>query len=106
VQGQITVTPKIFSPDNNGFDDFATLQYQMSEPGYVANITIFDAGGRPVRYLTRNAILGIKGQFRWDGLDDKSNKLPIGIYIIFTEIFNLQGKTRKFKNTVTMARPY
>lgn len=104
VQGDITVTPQIVSPDNDGQDDFATIQYNFPEPGYVANITIFDAAGRPVRYLQRNALSGNKGYYRWDGLGEKNQKLTVGIYIIYTEIFNLQGKTKKFKNTIVLAR--
>jgi Lamin Tail Domain/CHU_C Type IX secretion signal domain len=103
-QGTITIIPELFSPDNDGFDDFTTIYYQFPEPGYVCNITIFDANGRPVRYLTRNALCGLKGYFRWDGLDEKNNKLPVGVYVVFTEIFNLQGKTKRFKNAVTLAR--
>jgi len=30
--------------------------------------------------------------------------LPVGTYIIFTEIFNLQGKKSSFKNTIVLAR--
>ena len=104
VKGDITITPAIVSPDNDGIDDFATIQYSFPEPGYVANITIFDAAGRPVRFLERNALSGIKGYYRWDGLGEKMQKLSVGIYIIYTEIFNLQGKTKKFKNTIVVAR--
>ena len=96
--------PKVFSPDNDGIDDIATIQYTVTEPGYVANITIFDAAGRPVRNLIRNGIMGLKGYWNWDGLDDKALKLPVGTYIIFTEIYNLQGKKEKYKNTVVLAR--
>jgi hypothetical protein len=103
-QGQITIDPEVFSPDNDGRDDFATINYSFPEPGYVANITIFDAVGRRVRNLERNALNGIKGYYRWDGLDEKNQKLPVGIYIIYTEVFNLQGKTKKFKNTIVLAR--
>ncbi len=104
VQGEISVTPDIFSPDNDGFDDFATLGYSFPEPEYIANITIFDAAGRPVRNLQRNALCGIKGSYRWDGLGDKGQSLPVGIYVVYTEIFNLKGKTKKFKNTIVLAR--
>lgn len=104
INATIEVVPKIFSPDNDGRDDIATIQYQVTEPGYVANITIFDAAGRPVRNLARNDILGLKGYWNWEGLDDKGNKLPVGVYIILTEIFNLQGKKEKFKNAVVLAR--
>ena len=104
VQGEITVTPEIISPDNDGMDDFATIDYSFPSPGYVANITIFDAAGRAVRYLQRNALCGIKGNFRWDGLGEKFQKLPVGIYIIYTEVFNLDGKKKQFKNTIVLAR--
>ena len=104
INARVEVQPEIFSPDNDGRDDFAIIQYQLAEPGYVANIIIFDVNGRPVRYLARNATLGLNGHWNWDGLGDKGNKLPVGIYIIYTEIFNLKGKIKKFKNTVVLAR--
>ncbi|MDQ6763537.1 MAG: lamin tail domain-containing protein [Bacteroidota bacterium] len=43
VQGTITATPDIFSADNDGTDDFATINYSFPSAGYVANVTIFDA---------------------------------------------------------------
>ena len=106
VPGTITVTPNIFSPDNDGTDDFATINYSFPSPGYVANITIFDASGRPVRYLQKNSLSGLKGYYRWDGLDDKNRKLPQGIYIIYTEVFNTSGQKKQFKNTIVLARKY
>ena len=104
INATVEASPKVFSPDNDGRDDIATIQYEVTESGYIANITIFDAAGRPIRNLVRNGTLGLKGYWNWDGLDDKGNKLPVGTYIIFTEIFNLQGKKEKFKNTVVLAR--
>ena len=104
--GDVTVSPKIISPDNDGMDDFATINYNFPEPGYVANISIFDAAGRVVRYLQQNALCGIKGNFRWDGLGEKFQKLPVGIYIFYTEVFNLKGKTMRFKNVVVLARKH
>jgi len=103
LKADITVTPKTFSPDKDGFEDFTTINYQMVEPGYVANITIFDAAGRPVKNLAKNATLALSGSFRWDGLDDKFNKVPVGVYVIYTEVFNLNGKKKSFKNAVIVA---
>ena len=104
INAKIEVTPKVFSPDNDGRDDIATIQYEVTEPGYIANITIFDAAGRPIRNLVRNGTLGLKGYWNWDGLDDKGNKLAVGTYIIFTEIFNLKGKKETFKSITVLAR--
>ncbi|MBK5272993.1 MAG: lamin tail domain-containing protein, partial [Bacteroidia bacterium] len=104
INAAIEVSPKVFSPDNDGRDDIASIQYKVTDPGYIANITIFDGVGRPVRNLVRNGTLGLTGYWNWDGLDDKGLKLPVGTYIIFTEIFNLQGKKNTFKNIVVLAR--
>lgn len=102
--GEITVTPEICSPDNDGTDDFVTIAYQFPQAGYVANITVFDAAGRTVRFLQRNALCGIQGSYRWDGLGERNQMLPSGIYIVHTTVFNMQGKTRQFKNTGVLAR--
>jgi hypothetical protein len=104
VQGDITISPEIISPDNDGMDDVATIAYHFPEPGYVANITVFDVAGRTVRYLQRSALCGTTGYYRWDGLGEKNQKLPVGIYIIYTEVFNLDGKKKQFKGTVVLAR--
>ena len=105
ISATVEVSPKVFSPDNDGRDDIATVQYKTTEPGYIANITIYDANGRPVRSLVKNGTLGLEGYWVWDGLDDKRLKLPVGTYILFTEIFNLNGKKETFKNVIVLARP-
>lgn len=104
INATVEVTPKVFSPDNDGRDDIATIQYKTTEPGYIANITIYDANGRPVRNLVRNGTLGLQGYWTWNGLNDNRGQLPVGTYILFTEIFNLNGKKEVFKNVVVLAR--
>ena len=104
ISATVQVTPRVFSPDNDGRDDIATIQYKTTEPGYIANVTIYDANGRPVRNLVRNGTLGLQGYWTWDGLNDKQSKLPVGTYIIFTEMFNLSGKKEIFKNVLVIAR--
>jgi len=102
--GEIRLSPEIFSPDNDGQDDFATMGYHFPEPGYIANITIFNAMGRPIRYLQKNSLCGTTGTFLWDGLGEKNQLLAVGVYIIFTEIFNLKGIKKQFKNEIVLAR--
>jgi hypothetical protein len=104
ITATIDISPKVFSPDNDGRDDIATVQYAVTDPGYIANITIFDGAGRPVRNLVLNGTMGLTGYWNWDGLNDKGLKLPVGTYVVFTEIFNLQGKKQQFKNVVVLAR--
>lgn len=104
--GNITLNPAMFSPDNDGFEDFTLIEFKFSEPGYVGNLTIYDAVGRPVRVLQRNTTLAASGSFRWDGLNDKQQRVPVGNYIVLFEAFNLQGQKQAFKKAVTVARKF
>jgi len=51
----------------------------------------------------RNENLGIKGSYSWNGLSDKNEKAPIGIYIIYFETFGNNGKVEKHKTTCVLA---
>lgn len=104
--GSITINPVMFSPDNDGFEDFTLIEFAFNEPGYVANVTIMDASGRPVRVLQRNTTIAATGSFRWDGLNDKQQRVATGNYIIFFEAFNLAGQKQVFKKGVTVARKF
>ncbi|HVM87269.1 MAG TPA: lamin tail domain-containing protein [Puia sp.] len=103
-KSEINIIPKIFSPDDDGYEDYCFINYQVPNPGFVANITVYDASGRAVRNIANNATLALNGTFKWDGLDNKQQRLPVGIYIIATQIFDLNGKTKQFKHAVTLAR--
>jgi hypothetical protein len=102
--GAVSASPKTFSPDNDGVDDVLTINYNVTQNGMLANVTIYNASGVPVRNFKRNDLLGNSGKWIWDGLNDKGEKLPIGFYIIATTIFNTQGKKSEYKNTVVLAR--
>jgi hypothetical protein len=99
----ISINPKQFSPDNDGRDDFATIQYQFDEPGFVANMMIFNANGNLVRTLARSLLCGREGYLRWDGLDDSNHKAAIGPYILVAELFTTNGTTKKYKLPLVIA---
>lgn len=100
--GIVSVAPNVITPDNDGRDDYAQLTVTLSEPGYVGNVCLYDANGRKVTTVLRNRLLGIENRFRWDGLTDSGQKISAGIYILYTEIFNLYGKVKKFKNVIVI----
>jgi hypothetical protein len=103
VADRIFVEPEIFSPDNDGYNDFVSILYNFNDPGCLANITIFDAKGRTVKRLVRNTLLGTEGSFIWNGINEENRKAGAGIYLIYTEIFDLNGNTHKFKNSCVLA---
>jgi len=106
LKDKIIIDPEVFSPDNDGFEDFANISFTLDEPGYVANIKIYDSRGRLIRYLANNRLLGIDGVITWDGLDDKNQKAAVGIYVVFIEIFDLEGNVKRYKKSVVLAARY
>ncbi len=91
----ISVDPKIFSPDMDGFRDFCFINYQLPDAGYMGSIYIYDIHGRLVRQLVNNIIWGNSGSFRWDGRDEQQNLLPMGHYILYCELFLPDGRIKK-----------
>jgi len=99
---EITISPEIFSPDNDGYNDLLNINYKLSETGYVANVTIFDSNGKLIRKLVSNEMLSTQGFFAWDGLNDYHHKATVGIYVIFIEMYNLNGKVKHYKKTCVL----
>jgi len=100
---EITIGPETFSPNNDGDNDVVNISYNFDEPGFVANIIIYDAKGRLIKNLINNKLLGSKGVFSWDGINNNNEKANIGIYIIYIEAFNLDGNVKSFKKTCVLA---
>ena len=91
----ILLNNEVFSPDNDGFDDQLEIAYNFDVAGYVANVTIFSAKGLKMRSLISNELLGTNGFWAWDGLDDDKHRVPTGIYVIYCELFDLDGHVKK-----------
>jgi Lamin Tail Domain len=97
------VDPPVFTPDEDGYKDFTTIHFHFDKPGYIGNLTMFDAQGREIRRLTQNQSLANDGFFQWDGTSDAGKKVESGYFIILFEVFNLDGEVRKYKETVVVA---
>lgn len=99
-----TLSSKIISPDNDGFDDVLHINYSLTENGSIANVIIFNSSGLQIKYLINNEYLATEGSFVWNGTDDQNQISPMGIYIIYIELLDLNGKLNKFRKTVVLAR--
>jgi len=100
----ISIEPKIFSPDLDGYQDFCFINYHLPAAGFMGSISIYDISDRMVCKLVNNILWGISGSFRWDGLDDLKNPLPMGHYVIYAELFQTDGTIKKQKMVCTLAR--
>ncbi len=93
----VSLLPFVFTPDDDGKDDVLMVGLNLNDPGYLVNITIFDARGNRIRYLAKNRLLSTADGIIWDGRDDKNQKSPIGIYIFYIELLKPEGKTLQLK---------
>ena len=100
---EISTSPDIFSPDGDGFDDECFINYHFDEAGYTMNIYIFNMAGQLMRHLAKGELVGQEGSTLWNGLDGNGNRVPIGVYVVVTEVFNFEGKVKQFKNAVVVA---
>lgn len=95
--------PEIITPDGDGVNDATVIKYVVGDAGYFANIIVFDRAGRPVKILARNMLLGSTGELIWGGKTGEGRTAPVGPYLIYSEIFNLKGDIKKFKNSCIIA---
>jgi len=99
----IQIEPSIFSPDGDGFDDHCVVAYSFEEAGRTMNVYVFNAEGQLVRHLVKGELIGWEGGFVWNGLDGRGNRVPLGIYVVVTEVFDMDGVVKKYKNVVVVA---
>lgn len=97
-EGDFTVEPEIFSPDNDGIQDVVNFNYVMPSAGFVGTITIYDKQGRLIRTLVNNELLANRGSFIWNGLNDEDQKARIGVYLVVFEIFDKEGNQETYKS--------
>lgn len=102
----VNVSPEIFSPDNDGYNDVVTISYEFAESGKSGNIFIYDSRGVLIRHLVKNETLGTKGTYSWNGITESNEKAPVGIYIILLETHAQNGKQSKHKLTCVLATKF
>ena len=100
---KVVIFPSVFSPDNDGFDDVTTINLTSYSSDYTAKVTVFDSRGGFINFLVLGQNIGHQSLFVWDGTDENGNIVPVGIYIIYIELFDLQGVIERIKKTVVVA---
>ncbi len=100
---EVFLNSKTFSPDNDGFEDALMINYRFKEPGNIANINVYNDKGVLIKHLAKNMSLGQEGAVTWDGLNENSLICPVGIYIVYAEVFNLNGNVKKYRKPCVLA---
>ncbi|MBM4172197.1 MAG: hypothetical protein FJ214_10045, partial [Ignavibacteria bacterium] len=103
-KSKATILPNPFSPDGDGFEDFATINFSLKQQLAQARIKVFNSQGRQVRTIVNNFPSGPNNSIIFDGLDESGKPLRIGIYILLIEIVTNSGDMEVIKLPVVIAR--
>lgn len=102
-EGEVSVYPPVFSPGGSQDINNLEISYSFSANSQSASVTIYSKDGVKIRELKSNALIGSEGTFFWDGGDDAGVSVPTGIYIIYFEVFGLDGNVEGYKVPATVA---
>jgi len=104
-ESKVMISPNPFSPDNDGFEDYAIINFDLAQPLSQVRIKVFDSLGRLVRNIAENRLASSKNSAIFDGLDDNGRPLRIGIYILLIEaIAEGSGNVDVMKTPIVVAR--
>jgi hypothetical protein len=101
-ENAVRIEPEIFSPQRVG-QDFSKINYKFDQSGFIANVKIVDQQGRLIKTIANNETLGFEGFFRWDGDRDDGSKTRLGYYLVWFEVFDLNGTVRTFRERIAVA---
>ncbi|HRI85555.1 MAG TPA: lamin tail domain-containing protein [Ignavibacteria bacterium] len=90
-ESKISVSPNPFSPDGDGYEDFAVISYKLKSNIAQIRIKVFDIKGREVRTIINNSAAGSSGETVFNGLDNGNQKLRTGVYIVMIEAIDERG---------------
>lgn len=96
----LSAAPNPFSPDGDGLEDHTVVTYRTSAGAAYTVIRIFDVSGRLVRNLMEREKGGYEGETVWDGRDDLSRRVRMGMYVLYLEARDASGSAVATAKTV------
>ncbi len=86
-----------FSPNNDGYEDWLIINYQLPQSGYTATIDVYTRHGAHVCKMVDNRLIDTEGQITWDGITKDGAMIPAGLYVIMVQATNEDGDKIEIK---------
>ncbi|WP_372755029.1 lamin tail domain-containing protein [Labilibaculum sp.] len=102
VESEVSLSPKLFSPDNDGIDDRLQINFNLQKDGFLTNVRIYNSIGIEIRRLANNLNLAKEDSLFWDGLTSNQERASIGVYIVYIELFSPEGEVQNYKKTCVL----
>ncbi|WP_372774997.1 gliding motility-associated C-terminal domain-containing protein [Mangrovibacterium sp.] len=101
-QPAVTIVPNVISPNNDGYNDYASVGFELSGKDYVLNLMIFDSYGHLIDQPLKNETIGSQSTWMWSGKRADGSQLAAGIYVLYFELLSLDGEKQVFKKSCTI----
>jgi hypothetical protein len=95
----VLLSPDAISPNGDGLNDEMEIEFHLDKTGYLANVFIFDINGRRMCLLLNNGLIGNSTKIVFDGIFENGERLPLGFYILYTELVHSDGEKKVFKQS-------
>ena len=88
----LTVSPKLFTPNMDGNDDFLNIGISSDKTEGAVRLIVYSSSGREIKTIANNQLVGTDNHFTWDGTTSTGELASPGIYIIWMQLFYLDGQ--------------
>ncbi len=93
--------PNIFSPNDDGINDFMIINYFGRSVSTIDKFSVFDRWGGLVHDIENQTI--DSGGNLWDGYSNNKT-IPIGVYVYYLKLTYINGTQEEISNSITLLR--
>ena len=103
---KLSLQSRVFSPDNDGWEDLLEISLGSTEPGTLIRLWISDARGLPLKMLADEVLVGDDARFYWDGRDGQGYLQQQGYYVVHLHCMHPQsGKQSRISRACGLIFP-
>ncbi len=100
----LSFASKLFSPNNDGYQDKLEINYAFDKPNYVATLSIYNKAGQRLSTFINAQVLAAEGALTWDGTNDAGGALRKDAYLLVLEYFHTDGEQGTEKYAIVLTR--
>jgi len=102
---KIYLYPNPFSPNCADGKNQCTIKYLLPNKQFKATCKIYNLNGIAIRTLSNDGIFDNELNLTWDGTNDSSFRMPVGVYPVILEITDLkEGRSKVEKAVIVIGK--
>lgn len=99
----VKIENRLINPWKGQGGEVLKVHYATPGPGWVANVRVFNLQGAMVVQIAANQLLSAAGVILWNGSDRTGSMVAAGPYLLYVEIYDLNGSLERFREAIYVA---